>query len=131
MKVLLKERHLRYDRTPITEGKSKPDFLFPGIREYHDPAFPETLLTMIGSKTTAKDRWRQILVEADRIWNKHLLTLQPGISDSQFKEIIVEHHVTLVIPLEIRQTYSPANQDRIMTIADFLELVAKRQRQIA
>ena len=86
---------------------------------------------MIGSKTTAKDRWRQILVEADRIWNKHLLTLQAGISDSQLQSIIVEHHVTPVIPLEIRQTYSPANQDRIMTIANFLELVAKRQRETA
>ena len=75
--------------------------------------------------------FQRAVIEADRIWNKHLLTLQPGISDSQLKGIIVEHHVTPVIPLEIRQTYSPANQDRIMTIADFLELVAKRQRQIA
>jgi hypothetical protein len=30
---------------------------------------------MLGSKSTLKDRWRQVLDEADRITHKHLLTL--------------------------------------------------------
>ena len=42
--------------------------------------FDSNKLTMLASKTTCKDRWRQILNEADRIKIKHLFTLQQGIS---------------------------------------------------
>jgi hypothetical protein len=51
----------------IKEHKSKPDFIFPGIAEYHDPHFDLNKLTMLGVKTTCSDRWRQVLAEADRI----------------------------------------------------------------
>ena len=66
---------LRYERGAQTEGKSKPDFLFPGSTEYHDPAFDTGLLAMLGVKSTLKGRWRQVLAEAARIDEKHLLTL--------------------------------------------------------
>src|SRR5690606_33259680 len=56
---------IRYSRAPRTEGRSRPDFLFPGEAEYRDRAFLQHLLTMLGVKSTCKDRWRQILAEAD------------------------------------------------------------------
>ena len=34
-------------------------------------------------KSTCKDRWRQVLSEADRIPNKHLFTLEAAISENQ------------------------------------------------
>ena len=127
--ALLKRRgNIRYARGVVTEGKSKPDFLFPGKHEYDDPFFPESRLTMLGAKTTAKDRWRQILAEANRVRNKHLLTMQTGISTDQITQMIVEHSVTPVMPEEIRQTYSNENQGRIMTVSEFLELVEARQK---
>lgn len=55
---------------------------------------------MLAVKTTMKDRWRQILNEANRVEHKHLLTLQDGISETQFKEM-VEAKVTLVVPKTI------------------------------
>ncbi len=55
---------VRYSRTAVTENKTKPDFLFPGHAEYHDPAFNHLNLIMLGVKTTCKDRWRQVLAEA-------------------------------------------------------------------
>ena len=42
---------------------------------------------MLAVKTTAKDRWRQVLVEAERVETKHLLTLQEGISEIQYAQI--------------------------------------------
>ena len=50
-----------------SEPGSKPDFLFPSQASYRDPGFPESKLRMLAVKTTCKDRWRQVLREADRI----------------------------------------------------------------
>jgi hypothetical protein len=52
---------------------------------------------MLAAKTTCKDRWRQILNEADRIPAKHLLTLQEGVSEGQFREMN-DAGVRLVVP---------------------------------
>jgi type II restriction enzyme len=58
---------LIYVSQPITEGNKKPDFLFPTEKDYHDPDFPSEKLVFLGAKTTCKDRWRQIINEANRI----------------------------------------------------------------
>lgn len=78
--IVLNTFGIKYDRTRITENRSKPDFIFPGIKEYHDTTFPVAKLTMLGAKSTCKDRWRQVLAEANRIDYKHLLTLESAIS---------------------------------------------------
>ncbi len=52
----------------------KPDFLFPSAGAYHDTEFPVENLRMLAVKTTCKDRWRQILNEADKIHQVHLFT---------------------------------------------------------
>ena len=74
---------LRYGEQVRTENNMKPDFIFPGKAEYLDPRFDVTLLTMLGAKSTCKDRWSQILPEAERIPLKHLVTLEPGISETR------------------------------------------------
>lgn len=65
LEVLFVENGLRYARTARTENKAKPDFLFPGVSDYHNPAYDPLKLTMLGVKSTCKDRWRQVLAEAD------------------------------------------------------------------
>jgi len=115
-----------HSRGAITENKSKPDFLFPGIDAYRDLMFPPTRLTMLGSKSTSKDRWRQVLAEADRIEEKHLATLEPGISPNQTDEMQAKK-VRLVIPRELHRTYKPAQQSWLLSLADFVALVRKRE----
>ena len=80
-----------------SEPGSKPDFLFPSQASYRDPGFPESKLRMLAVKTTCKDRWRQVLREADRIRTKHLLTLQEGVSANQYRQM-AESRVRLVVP---------------------------------
>ena len=82
----------------------QPDFLFPNVAAYHDPAFPADKLRMLAVKTTCKDRWRQILNEADRIPVKHLLTLQEGVSENQFREMRAAN-VRLVVPEALHAKY--------------------------
>ncbi len=88
--------------------------------------FPEAHLTMLGVKTTCKDRWRQILNEASRIPNKHLLTMEPSISENQTNEMI-EERVQLVLPQSLHSTFTPNQQNWLMGISDFLELAVDRQ----
>ena len=110
-----------------TEGKKEPDFLFPSKSAYDDLTFPPALLTMLGVKTTLKDRWRQVLNEADRVPEKHLLTLQPAISEGQTAEMRAEH-LQLVIPKELHsQAFSSKQQEWLMSVAEFISQVKLRQ----
>jgi hypothetical protein len=118
--------NIRYDNQAVTENKKKPDFLFPGAAEYHDPDYPEASLTMLGVKSTCKDRWRQVLSEAKRVKNKHLLTLEPGISQNQTDEMAASH-LQLVLPKPLHATYSQTQQQWLMDLKNFIEMVKERQ----
>ncbi len=117
---------IQHRRGAATENRNKPDFLFPGPMQYRDPAFPDSRLTMLGAKSTAKDRWRQILSEADRISEKHLLTLEPGISENQTREMQARQ-LRLVLPSRLHLTYRPAQQSWLISLGTFLSLVKGRQ----
>ena len=126
LEVVFTEKQIQYDRAAATEGKSRPDFLFPGSTHYRDNSFDPANLTMLGVKSTCKDRWRQVLAEAKRIETKHLLTLEAAISKDQTMEM--EHHnLQLVIPKKLHQTYSPDQATRLMDLATFIQLVRDRQ----
>lgn len=87
VEALLQSQKIMYSHTPVTENKSKPDFIFPHIDVYRDKTYPAIDLMMLGVKSTCKDRWRQVLSEADRIEHKHLLTLESAISENQTNEM--------------------------------------------
>lgn len=120
--------NIRYARGAETENKNKPDFLFPGQDEYRDPDFPVEMLTMLGSKSTLKDRWRQVLSEAERIPLKHLATLSPGLSENQTNEMRAKG-LQLVVPNRLHETYRPAQREWLMDMRRFLSLVAERQQR--
>ncbi|MFD2602478.1 type II restriction endonuclease [Flavobacterium suzhouense] len=120
--------NLAYTSQQITEGNKKPDFLFPTGESYHNPKFDEKKLIMLASKTTCKDRWRQILNEADRIKTKHLFTLQQGISSNQLKEMY-QHNVCLVVPKPYLDSFPKPFRERILTLDNFINFVRYTQSQ--
>lgn len=126
LEEIFRQHKISYSRTAETENKAKPDFLFPGITQYHDINFSPSLLTMLGVKTTCKDRWRQVLSEAERIDKKHLLTLEPGISENQTDEMR-SHKLQLVLPLSIHETYRESQRGWLMNVRDFIQHVARKQ----
>lgn len=118
---------ITYSRGKITENKAKPDFIFPSINAYQNLLFSVELLTMLGVKSTCKDRWRQVLSEAARIQKKHLLTLEPGISENQTQEM-QSQNLQLVVPQTIHATYKSSQQPWLMTVESLVKLVKERQR---
>lgn len=113
-----------YDAQVKTEGNKKPDFIFPSGEAYHNIYFPVDKIVSLASKTTCKDRWRQVINEADRLRDKdkYLVTLQQGISSAQLKEMEAER-VVLVVPKPYITCYPPEFREKIWTIKKFIEYV--------
>jgi hypothetical protein len=102
-----------------SESGKKPDFIFPSEAAYKNTSFSAGKLRMLAVKTTCKDRWRQILNEADRVGTKHLLTLQEGVSENQFKEM-VQASVKLVVPEPLIAKYPKKVQPELQTLESFM-----------
>ena len=117
---------LEYEEQAVTEDNKKPDFLFPSGEAYHNLLFPADKLVFLGAKTTCKDRWRQVLNEANRIETKYLFTLQQGISKNQLREMKHEH-LKLVVPASYRTLFDKEFQPEIETLASFIEMVKSKQ----
>ena len=96
------------------------------MAEYHNPSFDSLKLTMLGVKSTCKDRWRQVLAEADRIDDKHLLTLETAISTNQTDEMAAKR-LQLVLPRSLHQTYTQSQQAWLMDVEAFISLARQRQ----
>lgn len=118
--------NIQYDRTKVTENNSKPDFIFPSIDAYHNPDFNSDMLTMLGVKSTCKDRWRQVLTEAERVKKKHLLTLETAISTKQTNEMKA-HDLQLVVPVGIKSTYDLEQQKWLLNVSEFMEMLSLQQ----
>lgn len=123
---LFSQSGLRFCAQARTEANNKPDFIFPGQGEYNDPAFDQNRLLMLGVKSSSKDRWRQILTEADRIPHKHLCTLEAGISTKQTDEMR-RQNLSLVIPEELHITYTAAQRAQIINIEQFIAIARGNQ----
>ncbi|WNS75668.1 type II restriction endonuclease [Bacillus sp. DTU_2020_1000418_1_SI_GHA_SEK_038] len=119
--------NLPFSHPGRSEGNKKPDFLLPSNAAYADMSYPASDLIFLGSKTTCKDRWRQILNEANRIERKHLLTLQQGISPNQLNEM-EDEKVTLVVPKPYHTLYPEQYRDRLWTVEKFIQFAEEKYK---
>jgi len=119
LKAIFDEENLHYAHGEISEGNKKPDFIFPSIEAYANPSWPKNELRMLAAKTTCKDRWRQILNEADRIPVKHLITLQQGVSENQFKEMR-KANVILVVPQSLHKSFPESVRRELLNLESFI-----------
>lgn len=120
---------LVFEEQAITEDNKKPDFLFPNAECYHNLLFPADDLVVLGAKTTCKDRWRQVLTEADRVDMKFLFTLQQGISKNQLREMH-DSHLTLVVPHDYVTSFPKEYQEEISDLSGFIRMVRKKQESL-
>ncbi len=122
LQFLFHRLHVPHSCQATTEDHRKPDFIFPGEEAYRDPQFPADRLFFLGAKTTCKDRWRQILNEADRIPVKYLCTLQQGFSTAQLHEMR-EAGVVPVIPAAYHSHCKESDREYLLSVREFIERV--------
>lgn len=128
VEAILQAHHVSYTREATTEKRNAADFLFPGEDEYADSRYPADKLVMLAVKTSCKDRWRQVLSEADRILTKHLLTLEPAISKIQTAEMQGQG-LQLVLPASLHSTYQAEQRAWLVGVGDFLAVVRELRRR--
>ncbi|MFZ5733854.1 MAG: type II restriction endonuclease [Pseudomonadota bacterium] len=116
------KRDQEFSHQPKIDGA--PDFVFPSQSAYVDPDFPVHQLRMMAAKTTCKDRWRQVTREAKRVKIKHLLTLQQGVTESQFNEM-EDAGVRLVVPKSLHTSYPESVRARLLSFENFIKEVQK------
>ena len=92
-------------------------------------SYPNSKLITLAAKTTCKDRWRQILNEADRLKNekKYLCTLQQGISPDQMDEMELAK-VILVVPKPYIKYYPADRRKKIWTIKQFVDYIKELEK---
>jgi hypothetical protein len=108
-----------FQHNAVIENGKRPDFIFPSASAYEDGSLPDSRFRMLGAKTTCRDRWRQVLNEASRIKTKHLLTLQEGVSESQFAEM-KNAGLKLVVPLSLHRSFPKSIKSELLSLSDFL-----------
>lgn len=123
---IFRDANVDFAEQAVTENQKKPDFLFPTQAAYHDASFPATKLHMMAAKTCCKDRWRQVLSEADRIQEKHLFTLQEGVSVAQFEEMKAGN-LRLVVPEPNRGKFPEEIQNDLLHLDGFVSFIAGSQ----
>ncbi len=126
IEFILNKSGVHFERGGLTEERQKPDFIFPSSTSYADKNFPSEKIRILGAKTTCKDRWRQVLAEAARVGRKHLITMEPAISENQTIQMQA-NHLQLVVPTTVQQTYAPEQRSWLMSFRDFIDEVKSLQ----
>ncbi|MDE2719533.1 type II restriction endonuclease [Candidatus Palauibacter polyketidifaciens] len=125
VEAILVAAKISYVRGAVTEHNHRPDFLFPDSDAYHAaPAGGSACLAMLGVKSTCKERWRQVLAEAEKIPRKHLLTLEPGISEPQTHQMDASN-LQLVVPRAIHASYTDEQQGWLWSLGEFIRHVER------
>lgn len=129
LSAIFQEFQLAFETQKSTEGKKKPDFIFPGSDAYRNKNFDNRNLFVLAAKTTCKDRWRQVVTEANRVTTKYLFTLQDGISENQLNEMF-ESNVRLIVPRANLKSFPENFRSQILTLGQFVDIVLKSQKSI-
>lgn len=120
LETLLAARRVPFERQVETEPGSTSDFIIPGIDAYRglaDGASDAVGVLHLGAKSTARERWKQVLSEARLLQRKHLATLDPNLSDASLRSM-GDHNVIPVMPERLAALYP---EHDIMHFEGFIE----------
>jgi hypothetical protein len=118
-RAIFQEESLSFSYDEESEEGKRPDFLFPSSDAYRDSSIPAAHLRMLAVKTTCKDRWRQVIDEASRLPEKFLLTLQQGVSLTQYAQMRMAG-IWLVVPAPIQKMFHDSIKPELITLERFI-----------
>lgn len=117
--AILSWRGVRYERGATVDISHRPDFIFPSAYRYVEAETAAPDLHVLAVKSTLRDRWRQVLHEADKVPVKHLLTLDDGVSEGHISEM-TSSGIRLVIPRPLQRGYPRSVRSQLMTFSEFV-----------
>ncbi|MCC6317482.1 MAG: hypothetical protein IT361_07270 [Gemmatimonadaceae bacterium] len=123
--ALLKREQIPFDEQCRTEHGERPDFLVPGCAAYNDAMYPSDRMRMVACKSVLRERWDQMLNEAERIAEKYLLTLDLALTDATIEDIR-RNNVRIFIPSMLADA-AYRNHVRRSEIESVSELIKRLQ----
>ncbi|MCY4355998.1 MAG: type II restriction endonuclease [Gammaproteobacteria bacterium] len=117
---------LKFERQTVTGSLDKNTFLFPDEVSQNDGVLGSIRLTILGVKSTCKDRWVQAMYEAARIQKNYLVTIEPGISESQTEEMKAQN-LQLIVPRQLHATYRDSQRQWLMDVKEYIHMVRQQQ----
>jgi len=105
----------------IVDG-AKPDFVMPSAEYFDERPLDCMLFT---AKRTLRERWRQVVTEANKSYSYFLATLDEKVTESQLKQAAT-HKLYIVVPLQIKQSNPVyALSYNVLSFEQFFELHLK------
>jgi hypothetical protein len=124
--ALLDREDVPFTSQCVTERKEKPDFVIPGKDAYDLAAFPAAHLRMVACKSRIRERWPQVLKEAERIEEKYILTLDEELTEDSLDNMR-HHRLAVFMPRRVLEdAYTVAHQN----VADVSDLIARLQEAV-
>lgn len=111
---------------------SKPDFLLPSREHYNsNDTAVLSLVTFVGAKTTTKERWQQLVAEAQRIGVRHMVTMDKDLNGTKVHTMKLKNVVpVLPSPLIVDQYGDKDWKGDLMSVGAFVEMAEDRQRRL-
>jgi hypothetical protein len=124
--AVFNEEGVAHEAQKETEPGHRPDFLFPSVHRYRNAPAGASDLDMLAVKSTLRDRWRQVLKEADKIPEKHLFTLDEGVSENQYRQIRSEG-IRLVVPAGRIPRFPRSVRGDVLSLGSFVTHRLRKQ----
>lgn len=95
---------------------AKPDFVMPSEAHFRTSPLDCIIFT---AKRTLRERWRQVVTEANKGYGFFLATMDKNISKSQIEQM-AKHKVYMVVPLSLLDASEPySSAHNVLSFEDF------------
>lgn len=102
----------------VVDG-AKPDFVMPSESHFRNRPLDCILFT---AKRTLRERWRQVVTEANKSYSYFLATLDDKVTNSQIQQAST-HKLYLVVPMQLKQENEVyAKSYNVLSFEDFFAL---------
>ena len=106
-----------YSKQVVIEG-AKPDYVLPSEEYFLKQPLDSILLT---AKRTLRERWRQVVTEANKGYGYFLATIDDGISKNQI-ELASKNKIFIVVPRALKQSVPHYKESySVITFEEFFE----------
>jgi len=114
--LILRKAEVPFEPEKKSKGGGRPDFFIPNSRTYDEDPLNARILAC---KRTVRERWMQIIPEAQNQGIFYLLTLDADVADRTIRHM-AKKRVYLVVPAKIKENSYP-NSKNVITLDAFVD----------
>jgi hypothetical protein len=126
--IVCTEAGLQFDRKPALAGN--PDFIFPNLAAYTNPEFPKENIHIVETKSTTKERWKEVLHTAANLDKNAHLYLLTGEDDRLSKNKKQQLSELNIIRLHTEDKSVTENDYKMINLDNFFNTIRTEQQSL-